>query len=60
MTYYALADYYRDLLGRMGFAAEVEAIGRPGSQVVFTQQGNSSPIGFSKDCPWLRQRQRKK
>jgi alkanesulfonate monooxygenase SsuD/methylene tetrahydromethanopterin reductase-like flavin-dependent oxidoreductase (luciferase family) len=24
LTYYALADYYRDLLGRMGFAAEVE------------------------------------
>jgi 5,10-methylenetetrahydromethanopterin reductase len=26
VTYYALADYYRDLLGRMGFAAEVEAM----------------------------------
>jgi len=26
LTYYALADYYRDLLGRMGFAAEVEAM----------------------------------
>jgi alkanesulfonate monooxygenase SsuD/methylene tetrahydromethanopterin reductase-like flavin-dependent oxidoreductase (luciferase family) len=24
LTYYALADYYRDLLARMGFAAEVE------------------------------------
>jgi alkanesulfonate monooxygenase SsuD/methylene tetrahydromethanopterin reductase-like flavin-dependent oxidoreductase (luciferase family) len=24
LTYYALADYYRDLLGRMGFASEVE------------------------------------
>ncbi|MGH7825097.1 MAG: LLM class flavin-dependent oxidoreductase [Candidatus Binatia bacterium] len=24
LTYYALADYYRDLLGRMGFAEEVE------------------------------------
>jgi hypothetical protein len=26
LTYYALADYYRDLLGRMGFRAEVEAM----------------------------------
>ena len=26
LTYYALSDYYRDLLGRMGFAAEVEAM----------------------------------
>jgi alkanesulfonate monooxygenase SsuD/methylene tetrahydromethanopterin reductase-like flavin-dependent oxidoreductase (luciferase family) len=26
LTYYALADYYRDLLTRMGFAAEVEAM----------------------------------
>ena len=26
LTYYALADYYRDLLGRMGFADEVEAM----------------------------------
>ena len=26
LTYYALADYYRDLLGRMGFTAEVEAM----------------------------------
>ena len=26
LTYYALADYYRDLLGRMGFAQEVEAM----------------------------------
>jgi alkanesulfonate monooxygenase SsuD/methylene tetrahydromethanopterin reductase-like flavin-dependent oxidoreductase (luciferase family) len=26
LTYYALADYYRNLLGRMGFAAEVEAM----------------------------------
>jgi 5,10-methylenetetrahydromethanopterin reductase len=26
LTYYALADYYRDLLGRMGFAVEVEAM----------------------------------
>jgi alkanesulfonate monooxygenase SsuD/methylene tetrahydromethanopterin reductase-like flavin-dependent oxidoreductase (luciferase family) len=26
LTYYALADYYRDLFGRMGFAAEVEAM----------------------------------
>lgn len=26
LTYYALADYYRDLLGRMGFAAEVAAM----------------------------------
>ena len=26
LTYYVLADYYRDLLGRMGFAAEVEAM----------------------------------
>lgn len=26
LTFYALADYYRDLLGRMGFAAEVEAM----------------------------------
>ncbi|MBM4263685.1 MAG: LLM class flavin-dependent oxidoreductase [Deltaproteobacteria bacterium] len=26
LTYYALADYYRDLLGRMGFQAEVEAM----------------------------------
>jgi len=26
LTYYAHADYYRDLLGRMGFAAEVEAM----------------------------------
>ena len=26
LTYYALADYYRDLLGRMGFAGEVEAM----------------------------------
>jgi alkanesulfonate monooxygenase SsuD/methylene tetrahydromethanopterin reductase-like flavin-dependent oxidoreductase (luciferase family) len=26
LTYYALADYYRDLLGRMGFAAEVDAM----------------------------------
>jgi alkanesulfonate monooxygenase SsuD/methylene tetrahydromethanopterin reductase-like flavin-dependent oxidoreductase (luciferase family) len=26
LTYYALADYYRDLLGRMGFAPEVEAM----------------------------------
>jgi alkanesulfonate monooxygenase SsuD/methylene tetrahydromethanopterin reductase-like flavin-dependent oxidoreductase (luciferase family) len=26
VTYYALADYYRDLLGRMGFAGEVEAM----------------------------------
>lgn len=26
LTYYALADYYRDLLGRMGFATEVEAM----------------------------------
>jgi alkanesulfonate monooxygenase SsuD/methylene tetrahydromethanopterin reductase-like flavin-dependent oxidoreductase (luciferase family) len=26
LTYYALADYYRDLLGRMGFAAEVETM----------------------------------
>ena len=26
LTYYALADYYRDLLGRMGFAADVEAM----------------------------------
>jgi alkanesulfonate monooxygenase SsuD/methylene tetrahydromethanopterin reductase-like flavin-dependent oxidoreductase (luciferase family) len=26
LTYYALADYYRDLLGRMGFAEEVEAM----------------------------------
>jgi 5,10-methylenetetrahydromethanopterin reductase len=26
LTYYALADYYRDLLGRMGFAAEVESM----------------------------------
>ncbi len=24
LTYYALADYYRDLLGRMGFSTEVE------------------------------------
>lgn len=28
LTYYALADYYRDLLGRMGFAREVEAMRR--------------------------------
>jgi alkanesulfonate monooxygenase SsuD/methylene tetrahydromethanopterin reductase-like flavin-dependent oxidoreductase (luciferase family) len=26
LTYYALADYYRDLLTRMGFGAEVEAM----------------------------------
>jgi alkanesulfonate monooxygenase SsuD/methylene tetrahydromethanopterin reductase-like flavin-dependent oxidoreductase (luciferase family) len=26
LTYYALADYYRDLLARMGFAAEVQAM----------------------------------
>ena len=26
LTYYALADYYRDLLGRMGFGDEVEAM----------------------------------
>ena len=26
LTYYALADYYRDLLGRMGFAGEVESM----------------------------------
>ncbi len=26
LTYYALADYYRNLLARMGFAAEVEAM----------------------------------
>jgi alkanesulfonate monooxygenase SsuD/methylene tetrahydromethanopterin reductase-like flavin-dependent oxidoreductase (luciferase family) len=26
LTYYALADYYRDLLGRMGFGGEVEAM----------------------------------
>jgi alkanesulfonate monooxygenase SsuD/methylene tetrahydromethanopterin reductase-like flavin-dependent oxidoreductase (luciferase family) len=26
LTYYALADYYRDLLGRMGFAPEVESM----------------------------------
>ena len=26
LAYYALADYYRELLGRMGFAAEVEAM----------------------------------
>ena len=26
LTYYALADYYRDLFGRMGFASEVEAM----------------------------------
>jgi 5,10-methylenetetrahydromethanopterin reductase len=26
LTYYALADYYRDLLGRMGFVREVEAM----------------------------------
>jgi alkanesulfonate monooxygenase SsuD/methylene tetrahydromethanopterin reductase-like flavin-dependent oxidoreductase (luciferase family) len=26
LTYYALADYYRDLLARMGFAEEVEAM----------------------------------
>jgi len=26
LTYYALADYYRDLLGRMGFGSEVEAM----------------------------------
>lgn len=26
LTYYALADYYRELLGRMGFATEVEAM----------------------------------
>src|SRR5215471_16383225 len=26
LTYYALADYYRDLLSRMGFAQEVEAM----------------------------------
>ncbi|MDH3443114.1 MAG: hypothetical protein OEN50_04255, partial [Deltaproteobacteria bacterium] len=26
LTYYALADYYRDLLSRMGFQAEVEAM----------------------------------
>ncbi|HET8563608.1 MAG TPA: LLM class flavin-dependent oxidoreductase [Candidatus Binatia bacterium] len=26
LTFYALADYYRDLLGRMGFAAEVETM----------------------------------
>jgi alkanesulfonate monooxygenase SsuD/methylene tetrahydromethanopterin reductase-like flavin-dependent oxidoreductase (luciferase family) len=26
LTYYALADYYRELLGRMGFASEVEAM----------------------------------
>ena len=26
LTYYALADYYRDLLGRMGFADEVQAM----------------------------------
>jgi len=26
LTYYALADYYRNLLGRMGFAGEVEAM----------------------------------
>jgi hypothetical protein len=26
MTYYALADFYRDLLARMGFGAEVQAM----------------------------------
>lgn len=26
LTYYALADYYRNLLGRMGFGAEVESM----------------------------------
>jgi alkanesulfonate monooxygenase SsuD/methylene tetrahydromethanopterin reductase-like flavin-dependent oxidoreductase (luciferase family) len=26
LAYYALADYYRELLGRMGFGAEVEAM----------------------------------
>jgi 5,10-methylenetetrahydromethanopterin reductase len=26
LTYYALADYYRELLGRMGFAEEIEAM----------------------------------
>jgi alkanesulfonate monooxygenase SsuD/methylene tetrahydromethanopterin reductase-like flavin-dependent oxidoreductase (luciferase family) len=26
LTYYALADYYRDLLARMGFGAEVQAM----------------------------------
>jgi len=26
LTYYALADYYRDLLTRMGFAEEVESM----------------------------------
>jgi alkanesulfonate monooxygenase SsuD/methylene tetrahydromethanopterin reductase-like flavin-dependent oxidoreductase (luciferase family) len=28
LTFYALADYYRDLLGRMGFGSEVEAMRR--------------------------------
>jgi len=26
LTYYALADYYRDLLGRMGFGVEIESM----------------------------------
>ena len=26
LTYYALADYYRDLLGRMGFSQDIEAM----------------------------------
>jgi alkanesulfonate monooxygenase SsuD/methylene tetrahydromethanopterin reductase-like flavin-dependent oxidoreductase (luciferase family) len=40
LTYYALADYYRDLLGRMGFGAEVERCERHGNRVVFIMREN--------------------
>jgi 5,10-methylenetetrahydromethanopterin reductase len=40
LTYYALADYYRDLLGRMDLARRLKRCEGHGNRVVFIVQEN--------------------
>ena len=59
LTYYALADYYRDLLGRMGFAEEVEAMRaawksggfHAARKLISEQMFNSLPVVAATSAP---------
>lgn len=59
LTYYALADYYRDLFGRMGFAAEVEAMRvawksggfHAARKLISNQMFNSLPVVAATSAP---------
>jgi len=59
LTYYALADYYRDLFGRMGFTTEVEAMRtawklggfHAARKLISDQMFNSLPVVAATSAP---------